>query len=895
MLTRARFGGSDAVLLRGPHGVGKSALLGWVQERAGGFRVLATAAPEGEAGLPYATLHALLRPVLPLRGDLMPPQRRALEVALAIAEGVVTDRLAVGAAVLELLASASDEAPVLVCVDDAQWCDAASADVLRFVARRLDGEAVALLVAGTGDGWDGGGSRFEPLALEGVAPADVREIVERAGVPQPGSAVVDHLWRATGGNPAAVLLAATSLSEDQLAGRAPLPMVLRAPEAVERHVKEVLRAAPPRTAAALLHLAALDGGDAAAVGATLGALGDTVDALLPAEHAGLVKADSGRIDFAHPLIRSAVYHLADPAARRRAHAAAAEWDAPERRPWHLAAAAVGPDPTAVAALTEAADGATRRGAHAAAAAALAMAAQLSEGRPARFGLSVAAARAAWNGGRPALGEDLALRAASEATQPGEHATVAHLHGRILARTGRAAEAASVLMGAASDAPTDQRVSMLSDTTLPLLRAGRPREALAAAERAVREAAEAPDPLTRARALYVRGISRAYTGDPLSGARDVADADDLRGPGALEPELDACVALARWAVGDVDGARRGFEALVHRARAQAVTGILPYALVRRGMVDLHDGDWVAARAAVDEAAEVAEAIDGEADLGLAAGILAWLDAATGREPSCRANVRRSDAIAGRLGAGSRRAYTAASLGLLELGAGRHAEAADHLEPVVRSGREQGWGDAGVPPHVAPDLIEALVRAGRAAEARTQCDRFAVEVGRSGRPTARAALHRCRGLLAHGGEVSAEMERAMAAHLETRDPFGQARTLLCLGEHLRRHGQRRRARDTLASALVVFDGMGAAPWTARTQRELVAAGGARVATGDPDLAELTPRERTIAGLVGEGATNREIAERLFLSPKTVEMHLSSIYRRLGIRSRAALAVMTARRPG
>src|SRR6476620_105642 len=391
LLSEARLGKGCALVFRGSAGIGKTVLLDHAVQQASGFQVLHYTAVESEAELPFAGLQAVLGPLLDRLPEIPEPQARAVRGALALESIAATNRLAVYAGALSLFGAAAERVPLLVVVDDAHWLDGPSAEALTFVARRLTAESLALLFAvREGEGTDLGVAH-PTIELEPLEVAASMELLRERFGSTIAAKVARHLAQATGGNPLALLEVAALLDEGERDGREPLPDQLPASESVERTVRRALRSLPPQARRALLVAAASDsttGGDLAA--------------LEPAEDAGLVRIHSGSVAFRHPLVRSAVYHAASADDRRAAHrtladSLTAEADS-DRRAWHLAAAAEGPDESVAAALEAAASRFAERGCQASASRALERSAELSEDDDASARRLHAAGRAAEHGG-----------------------------------------------------------------------------------------------------------------------------------------------------------------------------------------------------------------------------------------------------------------------------------------------------------------------------------------------------------------------------------------------------------------------------------------------------------------------------------------------------------------
>ena len=428
--------------------------------------------------------------------------------------------------------------------------------------------------------------------------------------------------------------------------------------------------------------------------------------------------------------------------------------------------------------------------------------------------------------------------------------------------------------------------MLAEAVLPCLRDGRAHDAVAIGR--------------EARTLAPTGGAAALVADILCGAAHWmtgggAEARDLiaasaraAGPTAsrlTDPHLRLYLAFTLRLTGDGAAARTIIEAVIEEARTTSAPGVLPYALARSAAVDLEAGRWAAAASSLAEAVTLAEALGSQADLGIALGAQAWLDAAQGRVDACRANAARSLTIARSVGPGSQLDMMAGALGLLELGCGEPSDAVAQLAEPARLAAAQGFVDAALQPHRTPDLVEALVRSGRTADARDMLAPYLAEAERIGHPSGLATGLRVVGLLADDDAFDEPFGQAI--ELSRAAPFDQARARLCFGERLRRTRRRVEAREQFRLAAAVFTDLGATPWRERAEAELRAAGDAGRRTDPTTRDDLTPAEHQIALLVADGGSNKAIAARLFVTPKTVEFHLSNVYRKLGVRSRTELA--------
>ena len=890
VLRAARGGSGRRLVLRGEAGVGKSALLAHARRRARGMLVLQMRGVAAETNLPFAGLAELLAPVIDRAASLPQPQRDALRGAVALAPSSGSDRFAVGVATLGLLAAVSERSPVLALVEDAHWLDSASADALAFAARRLDAEGLALLVAVRAAGpTPFAGFSFEELVVAGLDVAAVAALLGARTGQRPAQDVAGRLAAATGGNALALVELARELTPRQLAGVEPLPDPLPALASAERLFAGRIASLDAQARRALL-LATLAG--ERDVGALLaaGARCDVEpEAFERVEASGLLALEQGRLAFCHPLARSAAYGSATPAERRRAHRALAGVTSGERRAWHLAHAVLGSDERAAGALDEAADSARRRGAFAEAAAALERAAHLSDDRARRTHRLIRAADAARLAGR---GEH-ALRLLDDAGEavradPRRHAQALHLRYLVELSAGRA-RAASRHQADAGERlraiDPHAAAGAFAEAGLAAAVGGDHREALRLAELAQRLLAADGPPAIRGTAGLVYGYA-LYRAGALGKAAPVllSAAALIEERAAREPAVVAFAALMLVLLGRHERADALLHPLEAELRAAGALETLPLALCASAALDLRRGRWARAHACAAEAADIAAHTGHVLWRCQALACVAFVDAAQGRASACRAHAADAHALAGQVDLEPvREAWDA--LGLLALGAG-DAEAA--IAVLERSTGVPGDRDALQLRESTPDLVEAYVREGDP-RAATVAARASEQVGTSALPALRSIAARCNALVA-ADEVLDERFGDALALLEDADmPFALARTALVYGERLRRARRRRDARRHLRAALEVFHRLGAAPWAERAERELRATGEHRQPR-DPTAAErLTPQELQIALVVARGATNREVARTLFLSPKTVERHLSVVYRKLGVRSRTDLAVL------
>jgi DNA-binding CsgD family transcriptional regulator len=890
LLAAARLGTSGVLAITGDAGIGKTALLEHAIVGAAGMTVLRAAGVESESEIAFAGLLTLLRPVLGRVDELPTPQAAALRAALGLAAGAAGDRFLVGAATLTLLTTCAEDAPVLIAIDDAQWLDESSLGAILFAARRLLADAVALLIASR----EGSALGLPELRLAGLDRAGAATLLERhAGRPLPPGAA-DRVFEATLGNPLALVELASTAAELPLEPGVPVQTSLEQafaariaalPEPTRRllalaaaeeegNLAVLARAAALRAAPAAAALAPPESDAASPAMAGLAALG-------AAEQVGLVVVELDRLAFCHPLARSAAYRSAAPDARRAAHGVLAqvEPDA-DRRAWHRAAATLGPDAEAAEALELAGLRARDRGAYTAAASSLERAARLTTDGPTRARRTFRAAEAAWLAGHAERADQRLAEARALSRDPVLRVEIDQLRGYAALRRGRAREAHDILIAAATGV---HAAEMLAEAADAAAYAAEPRQMLAAARRAWAALAPHTSERARVRAMLAVGMALIYTGeDPhareATGAEWLRDATDRldRSPElAMDPTLLASAATGALWLRESERGRALLGRAIEAARQQGAVGALPFPL------------WLAGReAATSDRPHVAVALYEEAirlaretgqATSLCAGLsgLACVEARQGREPECRAHAGEALALTEQLGLAFFHLWALDAMADLELARGDLEAAIAHLTAKQRLLDERDIADPDVSP--APDLAEALTWLDRAAEAAPRLEAFAQAAEAKGQPWALARLARARG----------DYEQALAFHARTPDRFETARTLLAQGESLRRQRRRTDAREPLRAAITAFDALGAAPWAERARRELQASGETARRRDPLTLDALTPRELQVALTVAEGHTIRETAGKLFLSPKTVDHHLQSVYRKLAIDSRPALA--------
>jgi len=893
VLATARSGRSAVLALVGEPGIGKTALLEYAEEQAAGLRVLRARGIDSEAHVPFAGLLELLRPALGLLERIPPPQAAALEGALALRPGAVGERFAVGAATLSLLAAHAETWPTLVLVDDAHSLDRSSAEALLFALRRLLAEPLAAIVTvREGEPSLLDGADLPPLRVGGLDPDAAAALVAPVA-----RDLAERLYRATAGNPLALLELAAEGS--QAAGPPidlPVPVSARISSAFLRRA-EALDEDARRL---LVLVAANDSGETAVLARAAASLGLDLAGLDAAETAGLVRLAEGRAEFRHPLARAAIYSESPVDGRREAHRALAA-SLPDReldrRAWHLALAALGPEDAAASALEQAGARARERGAHAVAAAAFERAARLAPDDERRGRLLFAAADAAWLAGSAERAVSLLDEIRTVDASGDRLVRIEHLRGRIAASQGPVMQGYEVLAAAAeqaADSEPELAVTMLAEAVDAAFFAGAASDMLRAARRARELLPAGASMRAEFLAATAEGMALVFGGDGERGIDAFRRGVELAERSA---ELQTDPGLLSWLVmgplwlREAEAGRALVETAVENARAQAALGVLPRLLDRVARDHAAADQWATAEAEYDEAIRLARETGQRTELAAALAGLAWLEARHGRETACRAHAEEARELCASLGIGLYEAWAIRALGELELALGRPAEAARLLEEEVLRLRELGIGDVDTSP--AAELVEAYVRLGRPADAAAKADELEEQARAKGQPWSLARAARCRGLLADDDELESCFEEALRLHERTPDVYEAARTRLAYGARLRRARRRVRARKQLRAALEAFDRLGADPWSELARAELEATGETARRRDASTADTLTPQELQIAQLLAAGKTTREAAAALFLSPKTVEYHLRHVYRKLGVSSRAELAEKLASR--
>ena len=888
---------SRTLLVRGPAGSGKSTLLTYAARRADahGFTLARIAGARSESDMDLLAV-----------GDLVHLLRRAAPGCaegaadpLAVAAGrdapSGADRRAVCAALRALVGAVARRGPLLVCVDDAHSLDASSAAALLYVARRPVDAPVALLVAER----DYAAAAFPArdlatLRLGGVDRAEAYSLLAAGGV-KPAAEVVDRLMELTRGNPQALLESAAAIGREALEGRAALADPPPIGPRTAAGAADRLALLGEETRRTLEVAAASHSGALGPIRHALHELGLDPAELEGAELAGLIRVAQGTLAWEDEIVRAAIYHAASCTRRRAAHAALAGAPASgprrERHGWHLAAAATLTDDTAADALAETAERAAEAGDLVEAVHASAAAARLTTHEGPRSRRLVAAATRANLAGRPRLAAELLAEAAAFASEPATEADAERERGRIDLVRGAPDTAEERLLDAAArfhDADPDRAAWLALDAGVARIARGDCGDADSVAAASPRTGA-----LPAALVDLLRGVFLAAGGDIAAGLALLdAECGRLAAPGvwARAPELIALAADAYTCAGRHDEAAQLLDIVLVPARRTGALGALPLPLAMRARLDLRAGRTAAGRAAAIEAVEAAAAAEAPALLAHNRTVLASVESVRGDAEGCRAAANGALELMRELGTPAMAPAARLAWAQLEMAVGAYDAALALLRPVVQAAGFERWRD-----HVHDGarlaLAECAARAGDAEEAARELAAAERDARRAGTPSLLGQVERCRGVLAADDEAAVRHLGHALELLPHAVPLERAIAQLFLGERLRRARRRSAARMHLQGALAAFDDIGAAAWSARCRGELEATG-ARAGTRYADGPVLTAKERQIAEAVAAGATNKEVAASLFVSPKTVEVHLTRVFRKVGVRSRSELARAFAR---
>ncbi|MEV6302463.1 BREX system ATP-binding domain-containing protein [Actinoplanes sp. NPDC051861] len=879
LLRDVRAGQSRVLVLRGEPGTGKTALLDYAAEQAPAGRVVRAAGVEPETELAYSALQQLCAPLLEHLDRLPEPQRDALSTAFGLSAGRPPEALIVGLAVLGLLAEAASDRPLVCVVDDAQWLDRMSEVILTFVARRLDSESVALIFGARGfdDRLLGG---LPSMTVEGLPEADARALLDSVLPGLVDDRVRDRIVAETRGNPLALLELPRDLTPAELAFGFGTPSADPVANRVEEGFQRRIAGLPEESRTLLLAAAVEPVGDVPLLWHAAERLGIAPEAAAPAEAAGLIEIGA-RVRFRHPLVRSAARHSAGAPELREVHRALAEvTDAeqdPDRRAWHRAHAAAGPDEEVAAELERSADRALSRGGRAAAAAFLERAAELTLDPRARSVRLLAAARARFSAG--AIGDVPDLLAAAEIgpLDAMQRAEVERLRARVAfaANSGRSAvrpllDAAQRLAGLDSAAARETYLSAIGAA----LNAGRlGGDDLDLAVSSAASVAPGDDAAGRLLAGLItwKNSGHAAAVPLFTAALEVApDAD---------PDLLWLSGLLVHEVWDDVRFLTLTERAITFARENGVLSVLPAALAFRATALIYAGRFADASALVDEAAAIvspsphpASAVILAAHRGRVSPALEMIDEL----------VASSDGVGWLLSVAD---YCRA---VLFNGAGDYAAA-------LKAAREAAsYEDLAVYQWALGEMVEAAARSGDRDAAADARSRLVARTSVVSTPWARGTQALADALAGVPSDAESHFAEAVTLLGSTRLGLQTARARLLFGEWLRRENRRGEARDQLRAAHDAFTTMGAEGYAERAGRELMATGETVRKRVSGVREELTSQEAQIARLAAAGRTNPEIGAVLFLSPRTVEWHLRKIFTKLGVTSRRELPGDMSTRP-
>jgi DNA-binding CsgD family transcriptional regulator len=886
LLAGVRAGHSGVLVLRGESGVGKTALLENLVGRATGFRIVRAAGAEFEIELAFAGLHQLCAPMLVGLGGIPDRQRAALATALGLSGGDAPDRFLVGLATLGLLSEAAERRPLLCVVDDGQWLDRASAQALAFVARRVLAEPIALVFAVREPSETEEFAGLPELEVGSLSEPEARATLDSAIRGPIDVRVRDRIVAEAHGNPLALLELPRGLTPAELAGGVGLPDTMPLASRIERSFVRQIRSLPSETQRLLLVAAAEPIGDVTLLWRAAERLGIAPDAASPAITAGLIELGA-RARFRHPLVRSAVCRSAPVAERQAAHRALADvTDAekdPDRRAWHRAQGAAGPDEAVAGELERCAARAQGRGGVAAAAAFLARATELTPDPAGRAARALAAARAKLDAAAPDAAFELLVTAEIGPLDALQRARLERLRAKVVFAKTRGSDAPPCLLDAAKRLePLD--AALARETYLDAFGAAifAGRESVGGGVVGVAEAARAAPPAPqppRPIDLLLDGLAMRFTDPyaaavrPLRQALEAFAATDELGGDMRALWLACRVASDVWD-----------DELWHELATRAVglagdaghLSVLPITLTYRAGVHVHAGEFDAAAGLVEEAAAITEATGSAALWYTSLVLAAW----RGQEDRALELIQRGVNDARVRGEGRAIALAHYATAVLYNGLGRYEDA------LAAAQRACAYEDLGLFGWALEELVEAGARSGNPEVALDALLRLEEETRAAGTDWALGILARSRALVSDGDAPDALYREAIERLGRTRIAVHSARAQLLYGEWLRRESRRVDAREQLRAAHETFSRIGADAFAERARRELSATGETVRKRTVETLDDLTTQEAQVARLAAQGRTNPEIGAQLFISPRTVEYHLHKVFAKLDIRCRKEL---------
>jgi DNA-binding CsgD family transcriptional regulator len=892
LLDDLRRGQSRVLVLRGEAGVGKTALLDYLVANASGCRIVRASGVESEMELAFAGVHQLCAPVLSHLTRLPAPQRDALGTAFGLAANAAVDRFLVSLAVLSLLSEVAEEQPLVCVVDDAQWLDRASAQVLGFVARRLLAEPVALVFAVRHPSEDKDLGSVPVMIVGGLSDADARALLESATLGRLDERVRDRIVAESGGNPLALIELPKGLTAAELAGGFGRPDARPVANLIEQSFLRRVRALPVETQRLLLAAAAEPVGDMTLLWRAAEVLGIGADAATPAAADGLIELGA-RVRFRHPLARSAAYRAAGLGERQEIHRALAEVTDPsvdpDRRAWHRAQAAIGPDETVAGELERSAGRAQARGGVAAAAAFLERATDLTPDPERRGARALAAAQAKFEAGAADAAQGLLATAELGPLDELQRARVARMRAHIVFARNRGSDAPALLLDAAKRLETlhaglarEAYVEALGAEIFVGRLGARDGPRIAEAARAAPPGPEPPRPAD----LLLDGLATRFTAGYAAGVEPLRRALQLfrRQPGRSKDGVirwlwTACPVAPEPLAADLWDDESWHDLATHAVRLARDAGALatlPVALSYRASVHVHAGEFAAASVLIEEANSISEAT-GHAPLRYTSLTLAaW----RGEEGPARRLIEAAVKEAHTRGEGRALGLAGYAGAVLYNGLGRYQAALDAARQAC------DYDDLGFFGWSLIELIEAAVRSGVSDRATAALDHLAERARAAGTDWALGTLARSRALLEAGPAAEALYREALERLERCRIVVHLARAHLVFGEWLRRRNRRVDAREQLRVAYEMLDRIGARAFAERARGELLATG-ETVRKRTVEAREvLTAQEAQVARLAAQGRTNPEIGAQLFISSRTAEYHLHKVFAKLGISSRRSL---------
>ena len=869
-------------LVEGEAGVGKSLLLSACAEHASanGFRVLRTSGVQAETNLAFAGLHQLIRPVLFTKSDLPAVQRNNLLAAFGLLDAEAPDFFRIALAALEVLAESAALAPILILAEDLQWLDQPSNDVLAFIARRIEEEPIVMLFS-IRPGYESAArqSGVPQMTLAGLSPQAAADLLDD-GFPDLKPDIRFRILSQAAGNPLA-LMELPRVGPGRLAFSSTLmPLTRRLEQAFASRTLDL----PAETRSALL-VAALD--ERSDLGEVLEAaselLGSPIldDVLEPAARNGLISIDE-RLDFRHPLVRSAIYYENTRQSRRAAHAALANVlsHEPDRRVWHRAASVFGKSESVASELEEAAYRARRRGAVAVAISAMDRSIQLSQDAGMAGMRSLVLAELCFEMGQQDDADRTLAEAGARNLDRRQQAQLAWLRDLIVlhALDQRGIENLIALARERSeegDIDLALRLLMTASRRCYWVDPGdRIREDLMRVATALQVDEDNPERL----ALYAQAA-------PIEMGRLLQEEFSRIDPETIDdPAAVRVLGIAACAFGDFDVACRFLERSVSGLRSQGRVAFLTQALEAQAHAAFFADDWNLAARASEEAVRLARETHRSRWLAGALTTRALLAAVHGDRDLVTELTDEVQSVLLPLSFNSNLALLVKARGLSALGLGLYSEAMEHYRRMFDPRDPSyhpfncSWGLA--------DLAEAAVHTGNHDEARKHLSELEGVGNETPSPMLHLNIRFADALMARDTEAESSFESALGCEAMRHRPFMRARLHLAWGEWLRRHQRVMEARSPLRLAREAFDALGALPWGERARQELRATGEASHRRGLSPIDQLTPHELQIAHMVAEGLSNRQIAEQLYLSHRTVGAHLYRIFPKLGITSRSQM---------